>query len=100
MLVLAALVVIWWARLTVPHPVYVSELGAEGAPTAEWFKLALLLICAGGSIIAWSGRDVRSAVRVLRAWTPAVSLWIGCSFFLVASQVTCTPGCPLPVGPT
>jgi hypothetical protein len=29
-----------------------------------------------------------------------VSLWIGCGFFLVASQVTCTAGCPLPVGPT
>jgi heme A synthase len=37
---------------------------------------------------------------VLSAWTPAVSLWVGCSFFLFASQVTCTTGCPLPYGDT
>jgi hypothetical protein len=35
---------------------------------------------------------------VLSVWAPAVSLWIGCGFFLIASQVTCTSGCPLPVG--
>ena len=43
---------------------------------------------------------MRSRVRVLRAWTPAVSLWIGCGLFLFASQVTCTAGCPLPYGST
>ncbi len=43
---------------------------------------------------------MRSSVSVLRAWTPAISLWIGCAFFLVASQVTCTSGCPLPYGST
>jgi hypothetical protein len=37
---------------------------------------------------------------VLASWTPAVSLWIASGFFLVASQVTCTAGCPLPYGPT
>ncbi|MDQ1573541.1 MAG: hypothetical protein QOH44_1100, partial [Actinomycetota bacterium] len=36
----------------------------------------------------------------LAVWAPAVSLWIACGFFLVASQVTCTAGCPLPYGPT
>lgn len=99
-LVLASLAIIWAARLSVPRELYVSELGAEGEPTAQWFQVALLLIVAGGSAIAWAGREVRSSLRVLNAWTPAVSLWIGCGFFLFASQVTCTTGCPLPYGET
>ena len=98
--VTAALVIIWAARLTVPRDLYVSELGAAGEPTADWFRLALLLIVVGGSLIAWAGRRIRSTAPVLRLWAPAVSLWIGCSFFLFASQVTCTSGCPLPYGPT
>ena len=99
-LVAAALVIIWAARLTVTRELYVSELGAQGEPTAQWFEVALLLIVVGGSAIAWAGRRVRSSVSVLRAWTPAISLWVGCSFFLFASQVTCTSGCPLPYGST
>lgn len=99
-LVAAALVIIWAARLTVTRELYVSELGAQGEPTAQWFEVALLLIVVGGSAIAWAGRRVRSSASVLRAWTPAISLWIGCSFFLFASQVTCTSGCPLPYGST
>ncbi|MDP1788810.1 MAG: hypothetical protein Q8K56_00640, partial [Rhodoglobus sp.] len=63
-LVAAALVIIWAARLTVPRELYVSELGAEGEPTARWFEIALLLIVVGGSAIAWAGRDVRSRLRV------------------------------------
>lgn len=97
-LVIAALGIIWGARLTIPWELYVSELGAQGMPTAEWFRIALLLIVAGGSLVAWSGRRIRSSGPVLGAWTPAVSLWIGCSLFLFASQVTCTSGCPLPYG--
>jgi hypothetical protein len=100
LLVAAALAIIWAARLTVTRDLYVSELGAQGEPTAVWFEVALLLIVAGGSAIAWAGRRVRSSVGVLRAWTPAISLWIGCAFFLFASQVTCTSGCPLPYGST
>jgi hypothetical protein len=99
-LVLAALAIIWVARLSAGRDLYVSELGATGAPTARAFQLALLLIVAGGSLIAFAGRDVRSRVRMLALWTPAVSLWIASGFFLVASQVTCTPGCPLPYGPS
>lgn len=100
MLVAAALVIVWAARLSIPRELYVSELGAEGMPTAKWFEAALLLIVVGGSAIAWAGRRVRSRLRVLAAWTPAISLWIGCGFFLFASQVTCTSGCPLPYGPS
>jgi hypothetical protein len=99
-LVVIALVIIWVARMTVPRDLYVSELGAQGEPTARWFQAALLLIVAGGAAIAWAGRWVRSRVRVLSAWSPAVSLWVACALFLFASQVTCTEGCPLPYGAT
>jgi hypothetical protein len=100
LLVTAALVIIWAARLSIPRELYVSELGAEGMPTAGWFEAALLLVVLGGSAIAWAGRKVNSRLRALSAWTPAISLWIACGFFLFASQVTCTSGCPLPYGST
>jgi hypothetical protein len=100
LLVVIALAIIWVSRLGVARELYVSELGAEGEPTAGWFEVALILIVIGGSLIAWAGRRVRSSVKLLSAWTPAVSLWIGCAFFLFASQVTCTSGCPLPYGPS
>jgi hypothetical protein len=99
-LVIVALIVIWVARESLDRAVYVSELGATGMPTAKWFQLALLMIVAGGSLVAYAGRGIRSSAPLLRAWRPAVSLWIGCGFFLIASQVTCTAGCPLPVGPS
>ena len=103
--VVAALAIIWLARLDVlgrfpDRAIYVSELGAQGEPTAGWFMVSMLCIVAGGALIAWSGRLVRAEVRVLALWTPSVSLWIASGFFLVASQVTCTAGCPLPYGPS
>lgn len=99
-LVLAALILIWSARLTIHAAIYVSELGATGMPTARVFELSLLLIVAGGALIAFAAKDIRSRLHLLAAWTPAVSLWGACGFFLVASQVTCTAGCPLPYGPS
>jgi hypothetical protein len=96
--VLVALVIIWVARLSQGRDLYVSELGAAGQPTARWFEGALLLIVVGGSLIAYAARGIRSRLPILSVWAPAVSLWIGCGFFLVASQIPCTTGCPLPVG--
>lgn len=95
-----ALVILWAARLSVPYDVYVSELGAAGMPTARVFQLVLLLIVLGGALIAIAGRAIRSRARVLRRWTPSISLAAASAFFLVDSQVTCTAGCPLPVGAT
>jgi hypothetical protein len=97
--VLAALVIIWGARLTVPRDLYVSELGAQGEPTAKWFQLALVLIVVGGAAIGWVGRDIRSRPRILNLWRPSLSLFVACGFFLIASQITCTAGCPVPYGP-
>jgi hypothetical protein len=98
LLVIGALTLIWGARLSIERALYVSEMGATGEPTAAVFKVALLLVVAGGSLIAFASRGVRSSVRILSAWTPAVSLWVACGFFLVAAQVTCTAGCPVPYG--
>jgi hypothetical protein len=37
---------------------------------------------------------------VFRLWRPSLSLALASAFFLVDSQVSCTPGCPVPVGPS
>jgi hypothetical protein len=95
-LVLASLAIIWIARLGVPRELYVSELGADGEPTAAWFERALLLLVAGSAAIAWASRRIRTRAPVLRWWPPSVSLAIAGGLFLVASQVTCTSGCPVP----
>lgn len=95
--VLSGLTVIWAARLTVPYPVYVSELGAVGAPTAVPFRVALLLIAAGGFAVALASGHVRSSLRLLDRWAPAVSLGFAALCFVLASQVTCTSYCPVPL---
>lgn len=96
----AALVILWIARLSIHADVYVSELGAPGMPTARVFQIVLLLIVLGGVLIAGAGRRIRSRARILRGWTPSISLVVASAFFLIDSQVTCTAGCPLPVGAT
>ncbi|MDN4614204.1 DUF998 domain-containing protein [Leifsonia sp. F6_8S_P_1B] len=95
--VLAGLTLIWAARLTFDRPVYVSEIGAQGAPTASVFAVALLLIAAGGFSIALASGHVRSSVRWLDRWAPAVSLGFAAVCFVIASQVTCTANCPVPL---
>jgi len=96
-LIAAALVIIWVSRVQFGGTdVYVSELGATGATTARQFEVALLLVVAGGALVAFAGKDVRSRAWILAFWAPAVSIWIACGFFLAASQVTCQAGCPLP----
>jgi hypothetical protein len=97
--VLAALIIIWVARLTIPRDLYVSELGATGMPTARAFRAALVLIVIGGVAIGWAGRGIRSRPRILNLWSPSMTLFVSCGFFLIASQVTCTAGCPVPYGP-
>src|SRR5690606_28130283 len=98
-LVLAALAVIWAARSTVRRDLYVSELGADGEPTAAAFEAALLLLVAGGIVIAVAARRIRSRPPVLRAWPPAAPLLAASALLLLASQVPCTSGRPVPYGP-
>lgn len=100
MLVGIALTIIWSARLATDRTLYVSGLGADGEPTAAAFELALLLLVAGGFAVAWAARGLRSTVPWLSAWSPSLSVASASSLFLLASQVPCTSGCPLPVGPT
>jgi hypothetical protein len=95
-----ALALLWSAKLRVGGNVYVSELGAPGMPTARVFETVLVLIAGGGLLIAAAGRDIRSRARVFRWWRPSLSLALASGFFLVDSQVSCTPGCPVPVGAT
>jgi hypothetical protein len=95
--VIGGLIVIWAARLTVPYPVYVSELGAQGAPTAGPFAAALLLIAAGGFSIALASGHVRSSVRLLDRWAPALTLGFAAVCFVLASQITCSAYCPVPI---
>lgn len=95
--VLGGLTIIWAARLTIPYTVYVSELGAPGMPTAGAFRLALLLIAAGGFAISLASGHIRSSVRRLDRWAPAASLFVAAACFVVASQVTCTLYCPVPL---
>lgn len=92
----SAVVAIWLARATFTHWVYVSELGAVGAPTARVFAAALLAIAFGGWAIAYAAWPLRSRSRVLRTWPPAATIGASALCFVVASQVTCTSTCPVP----
>lgn len=93
---IAGVVAIWAARATVPHWVYVSELGATGAPTATAFAAALLAIAIGGVAIAAACGSLRSGIRILDSWPIAASIAASAVCFVVASQVTCTYTCPVP----
>jgi hypothetical protein len=95
-----ALVLLWGSRLSLGRDIYVSELGAPGMPTAGVFEAVLLLIAGGGLLIAGAGRGILSRARVFCWWRPSLSLALASAFFFVDSQVSCTPGCPVPVGPT
>jgi hypothetical protein len=99
-LVLIGLIVLLIARSTLTRAVYVSEMGAAGMPTSTAFSVGLLLIAAGGALVAGGSRGVRSRWRWLSRWLPATSILVASICFAFASQVTCTSGCPLPVGAT
>jgi hypothetical protein len=96
--VLAGLGLLWGARIAADRFVYVSELGADGEPTAWAFRWALLLIAGAALVVAGAARELRSRLRPLALFTPSFSLVVAAAAFAFASQVTCTSGCPLPVG--
>jgi hypothetical protein len=96
--VLVGLGLLWGARIAANRFIYVSELGADGEPTAWAFRWALLLIAVAAVIVAAAATHLRSRMRILAVTTPSVSLLVAGAAFAFASQVTCTSGCPLPVG--
>ena len=98
--IVAGLALIWFARTQATRPMYVSEMGAPNEPTAGLFQLSLLLVAIGALLISAVSTHLTSRVRWLARWTPALSLAVGGIAFVLASQVTCTEGCPLPVGPS
>jgi hypothetical protein len=90
------LILIWVARLSADRYLYVSELGAIGEPTADVFRWAMTAVAVGAAMPAGA---LTPRGRVLRAIPPAVVLLAAAAAFGLASQVTCTRYCPLPVGP-
>jgi hypothetical protein len=93
----AGLVIIWAARASVNHPIYVSELGAVGMPTARPFAIAFIVIAVGGALVALGSRSLHARIRLLDTWPPAVTIGVASVCFVVASQVTCSYGCPVPL---
>ncbi|MFB2580673.1 DUF998 domain-containing protein [Herbiconiux sp. P15] len=96
---LTGLTLIWIARLSADRYLYVSELGATGEPTAEVFRWAMTLVAGSAALVAVCAPRLEPRVRWLAVAPPAVVLGGAAVAFGIASQVTCTYGCPLPVGP-
>ena len=94
-----AVMMIWVLRAQHPLDVYVSGLGAPDSPVAGVFNATLLGIGICGALIAIAVCATRAPGDRLGLWLGAVMGLAGGSF-IVASRVTCTAGCPLPVSPT
>ncbi|WP_382307906.1 DUF998 domain-containing protein [Herbiconiux sp. UC225_62] len=92
------LALIWVARIAAARFLYVSELGATGEPTAEVFRWGLVLVAVAAMLVALAAPQLHPRVRWLAVVPPAAVLAGSAIAFGIASQVTCTVGCPLPVG--
>ncbi|GAA2238873.1 DUF998 domain-containing protein [Herbiconiux moechotypicola] len=92
------LVLIWVARLSADRFLYVSEMGAPEEPTAAVFQLAMVLVAASALLAAASAPILRPSLRWLAVLPSGAVLALAGVAFGVASQVTCTQYCPLPVG--
>ncbi len=75
---------------------YVSELGAQGSRSEEMFRWAFVSAVMGIALLSWILRDVQPRGLLLSLWRPALTLAVSAGCFLVASQVTCSRGCPMP----
>jgi len=125
-LALVALSAIWVARVLLDRDVYVSQLGAPSEPTAAVFNTALLVLGIGGVLVAGAshlsaparasgpasgpapgaargraggdaGGRTGMARRAVGAWSVSATLGLAGAAFVVASRVTCTDGCPVPL---
>ena len=68
------LILIWAARLSADRFLYVSELGADGEPTAVVFRWAMTAVAVGAAItaLAMPAGALTPRGRVLRAVPPAL----------------------------
>jgi hypothetical protein len=98
LLTAAGLAIIWSARLSADRYLYVSELGAEAEPTAQVFRLGLTSIAVSAALVAVCMPRLSPRGRLFSAIPAAAVLGVSALAFGVASQVTCTRYCPLPVG--
>lgn len=85
------------ARLAFDGDTYVSGLGADGVPTAAAFNTALALVAVAGACAAAGLFRVRAARELIAWWPLWASLAVASACFGIASVVTCTLGCPLPL---
>ena len=92
-------VIIGLQRARYTRYLYVSELGAQGSPTADHFRWGFVCVVVGIALVSWILRDVRSEGFLLSLCRPALTLAAAAGCFLVASQVTCSKGCPLAFTP-
>ncbi|WP_440708288.1 DUF998 domain-containing protein [Herbiconiux sp. YIM B11900] len=92
------LVLIWVARLSADRFLYVSEMGAAVEPTAQVFQVALVCVAVAAGLVAVAAPRMSPRTRLLTAVPPALVLGVAAVAFGIASQVTCTQYCPLPVG--
>lgn len=95
----AGSIIIGTQRARYERYLYISELGAVYMRSEEWFRWGFVLVVVGIALVACVLRDVRSRGRILDRWRPSVSLLVSAGWFLVASQVNCTDGCPAPFTP-
>jgi hypothetical protein len=98
LLTASGLVLIWLARLSADRYLYVSELGAAAEPTAVVFRIALSSVAVSAALVALCMPRLSPRTRFFSGVPAAVVLAVSAVAFGVASQVTCTQYCPLPVG--
>lgn len=94
----AGSIIIGVQRASYDRHYYISELGAQGLPTEQGFKVGFTLVCVGIALVAWVVRSLRARAgaraRGLALWPPALTLLAASLCFGVASQVNCSDGCP------
>lgn len=95
-LLIAGLAIVWACRVALGRDVYVSELGATGMPTAGPYSVALLLFAGSGLVVAAFSTGIRARHPLLARAGLSSTLAVSAVSFAVASQVTCTSGCPVP----
>ncbi|WP_368498642.1 DUF998 domain-containing protein [Herbiconiux sp. A18JL235] len=92
------LALIWVARFGADRFLYVSEMGAPEEPTAGIFQVAMVLVSLAALVVALVAPRLDPSVRRLAVVPSSLVLGVAAICFGIASQVTCTQYCPLPVG--